>query len=89
MIEVLPDRLKNTLVNWLYTIPAWIRAEIKVVSMDLWKPYRLAIAEVLPHAKIVADRYHVTKNLNDVIDKARRAIQKHLPKDVAFKLIGL
>jgi transposase len=89
VIEVLPDRLKNTLVNWLYTIPAWIRAEIKVVSMDLWKPYRLAIAEVLPHTEIVADRYHVTKNLNDVLDKARRAIQKHLPKEVAFKLKGL
>lgn len=57
--------------------------------MDLWKPYRQAIQEVLPHAEIVADRYHVTKNLNDVLDKARRAIQRHLPKDVASKLKGL
>ena len=89
VIEVLPDRLKNTLVKWLYTLPVWIREEIKVVSMDLWKPYRLAIAEVLPHAEIVADRYHVTKNLNDVLDKVRRAIQKHLPKEIASKLKGL
>ena len=51
VIEVLSDRLKNTLVKWLYTLPAWIRKEIKVVSMDLWKPYRLAIAEVISLAE--------------------------------------
>jgi transposase len=89
VIEVLPDRLKDTLVNWLYTLPIWVRENIKVVSMDLWKPYREGINEVLPHAEIVADRYHVMKNLNDVIDKVRRAIQKHLPKDVASQLKGL
>jgi transposase len=89
VIEVLPNRLKDTLVDWLYTLPIWVREEIKVVSMDLWTPYRLAVQEALPHAEIVADRYHVTKNLNDVLDKARRAIQKHLPKDVASKLKGL
>jgi len=89
VIEVLPDRLKDTLINWLYTLPIWMREDIKVVSMDLWLPYRLAIQEALPHAEIVADRYHVTKNLNDVLDKVRRAIQKHLPKDVASKLKGL
>ncbi len=89
VIEVLPNRLKDTLVKWLYTLPAWVRDGIKVVSMDLWKPYRLAIREALPYAEIVADRYHVTKNLNDVLDKTRRAIQKHLPRDVADKLKGL
>lgn len=57
--------------------------------MDLWMPYKQAIQEVLPDAEIVADRYHVTKNLNNVLDKARRAIQKHLPKDMASKLKGL
>ncbi len=89
MIEVLPNRLKDTLVKWLYTLPIWVRENIKVVSMDLWKPYREGINEVLPHAEIVADRYHVMKNLNDVIDKVRRAIQKHLPKDLASQLNGL
>ncbi len=89
VIEVLPDRRKDTLVRWLYALPIWVRENIKVVSMDLWKPYREGINEVLPHAEIVADRYHVMKNLNDVIDKVRRAIQKHLPKDVASQLKGL
>ena len=89
VIDMLPNRLKETLVNWLCGLPAWMREDIKVVSMDLWKPYRQAIRDALPHAEIVADRYHVTKNLNHVLDKARRAIQKHLPREVASKLKGL
>ncbi len=89
VIEVLPNRRKSTLIEWLYTLPIWVRENIKVVSMDLWKPYREGVKEVLPHAEIVADRYHVMKNLNDVIDKVRRAIQKHLPKDLASQLKGL
>jgi len=89
VIEVLPNRLKETLIAWFHNLTVWERENIKVVSMDLWMPYRQAVAQALPNAEIVADRYHVTKNLNEVLDKARRALQKHLPKDVASKLKGL
>jgi transposase len=89
VIEVLPNRLKETLIAWFYKLTVWERESIKVVSMDLWMPYRQAVSEALPQAEIVADRYHVTKNLNEVLDKARRALQKHLPKDVASRLKGL
>lgn len=89
VIEVLPNRLKETLIGWFYKLTVWERDSIKVVSMDLWMPYRQAVSEALPQAEIVADRYHVTKNLNEVLEKARRALQKHLPKDVASKLKGL
>lgn len=89
VIEVLSNRLKETLIAWFHKLTIWERENIKVVSMDLWLPYRQAVAQALPNAEIVADRYHVTKNLNEVLDKARRALQKHLPKDVASKLKGL
>ena len=84
VIEVLPNRLKETLVKWLHSLPVWVRESICVVSMDLWEPYKQAIQEVLPHAEIVADRYHVMKNLNKVLDKAQRAILqvlRRLPVD--------
>jgi transposase len=89
VIEVLPNRLKETLIDWFHKLTVWDRENIKVVSMDLWMPYRQAVAQALPQAEIVADRYHVTKNLNEVLEKARRVLQKHLPKDVASKLKGL
>ena len=74
VIEVLPDRLKETLTSWFYSLSMWARENIRVVSIDLWEPYKQAIQEVLPHAEIVADRYHVMKNLNKVLDKAQRSI---------------
>jgi len=92
VIEVLPDRLKETLTSWLYSLPVWVRENICVVSMDLWEPYKQAIREVLPHAEIVADRYHVMKNLNKVLDKAQRAILRVLRRlpidDISSTLKG-
>jgi len=92
VIEVLPNRLKETLVNWLYSLPIRVRENICVVSMDLWEPYKQAIQEVLPHAEIVADRYHVMKNLNKVLDKAQRAILRVLRRlpvdDISSTLKG-
>ncbi len=92
VIEVLPDRLKETLVKWLYSLSIWARDNICVVSMDQWEPYRQAVKEVLPHAEIVADRYHVMKNLNKMLDKAQSAILrvlKRLPiQDISSKLKG-
>jgi transposase len=93
VIDMLPDRLKETLMNWLYSLPTWARENICVVSMDLWEPYRQAIQEVLPHAEIVADRYHVMKNLNKALDKAQSTmlgLLKRLPLgDISSKLKGL
>jgi len=92
VIEVLPDRLKETLVKWLYSLPIWVRENICVVSIDLWEPYKQAVQEVLPHAEIVADRYHVMKNLNKVLDKAQSKILqvlKRLPiEDISSTLKG-
>jgi len=92
VIDVLPDRLKETLVKWFCSLPAWARENICVVSIDLWEPYKQAIQEALPHAEIVADRYHVMKNLNSVLDKAQRAmlqVLKRLPiNDITSTLKG-
>lgn len=35
------------------------RASVRAVSMDLWEPYRQAVAMALPEAAIVADKFHV------------------------------
>ena len=43
VIEVLPDRLKETLMKWLYSLSIWARDNICVVSMDQWEPYRQAV----------------------------------------------
>lgn len=48
------------------------RDKVETVSMDMWKAYMGSVKDVLPKAKIVHDRFHLIKYLNDAIDKVRR-----------------
>ena len=81
VIAVLPDRLKKTFVQWLEDLTEKQRRAIRVVSMDMWNAYRQAVREKLPHAKIVADRFHMMKQLNHQIDLIRRSIQRKAKKE--------
>ena len=56
--------------------------------MDLWEPYAQAVKACLPNAAIVADRFHVMKNLNDHVSAARREIQRDLPEETKQTLKG-
>tara|TARA_R110002072_G_C7868386_1_gene527045 strand:+ start:46 stop:1257 length:1212 start_codon:yes stop_codon:yes gene_type:complete len=53
------------------------RDSVKTVSVDMWKAYLTSVEEVLPNAKIVHDRFHLIKYLNEAIDKVRRREVKH------------
>ena len=76
VIAVLPSREKERLEKWLSDLSESERKAIRIVSIDMWNPYRSAIRAKLPHADIVADRFHVMKQLNDRLTQLRRAIQR-------------
>ena len=42
----------------------------------MWQPYRQAVRAKLPQAQLVADRFHVMKQLNDRLTQMRRSIQR-------------
>jgi transposase len=75
VIAVLDDRRKETLEKWFDQLSPEERQAICVVSMDMWEPYYLAVKAKLPHATIVADRFHVMRRLNERLTQMRRAIQ--------------
>jgi transposase len=81
VIAVLPNRLKKTFEEWLDSLTEEERRAIKIVSMDMWEAYRQAVRKKLSHAQIVADRFHVVKQLNHQIDLIRRSIQRKAKKD--------
>ena len=54
------------------------------VSIDLWKPYQSLVEEMMPNATVVADRFHVTKLLNDELDEQRKA-EKRAAKKITKK----
>jgi transposase len=75
VIAVLPERSQAALEQWLESLSPDERAGIRVVAMDMWGPYRGVVQTRLKHAQIVADRFHVMKQLNDRIAQLRRALQ--------------
>jgi transposase len=59
MVDLLPKRDMETVKHWLTALK--FPEKVEVVTMDLWNPYRLSVREVLPHACIIADKYHVLR----------------------------
>ena len=47
---------------------------IKTVTIDMCTAYRTAIQEVLPHARIIVDRFHVMQYVISAADTARSAL---------------
>lgn len=87
-LDVLPDRERKTLEKWLDGLPPEVKKAIKIVNLDMWEPYTLAIKAKLPQACIVVDRFHVMKNLNHCLTLARREIQRNASNEVKEQLKG-
>jgi transposase len=46
--------------------------KILYASLDMWDPYIKAINEKCPNAKLVFDKFHVVKKVNEALDKVRK-----------------
>jgi transposase len=50
-------------------------------TCDMWKPYLNVIAEQIPQALHVLDRFHIMRNMNVAIDEVRRQEVAQLRRD--------
>lgn len=84
LLAVLPDRRKATVATFLAAMPATRQAQIRTVCTDMWEGYVTAAQEVLPHATIVVDRFHVAQHYRDGADALRkqelRRLREELPE---------
>ncbi|WP_272819300.1 ISL3 family transposase, partial [Scytonema hofmannii] len=46
--------------------------KIEEVSIDLWQGYKSLVKELMPHAQVVADRFHVMVQINKELDTQRK-----------------
>jgi len=72
-IALLADRKAETLVEWLQAHPG-----IEVLSRDRSKAYKSAMDEAAPDAVQVADRFHLVKNLSEMLEKAFASYRSEL-----------
>jgi len=82
-LAVLGDRTKETMCRWLASIPAALRQQIQTVCTDMWEAYVSAVREVLPHALIVIDRFHVALHYRDGADSLRKQELKRLKHELS------
>lgn len=88
LLAVLPDREKQTLENWIESLPTQTRESIRFVSIDMWTPYYYAARNKLPRAKVVVDRFHVMKQLNTRLTQLRTSYQKQCDPEIQKLLKG-
>jgi transposase len=88
VLDVLADRSKEKLLTWLEERGQEWREGVEVACSDMWDAYQEAVAEKLPHARRVVDRFHVMKNLNEALTKARRLIQQDADETTKTLLKG-
>ena len=82
VLGVLPDRKKDTVVEFLRSIPLRLIETIESVCCDMYEGYTEAVREELPQANIVIDRFHVTQHYNKAADKLRQQEVKRLKQEL-------
>ena len=85
VLAVLPDRKKETVRQFLETIPKRLRRTMETACTDMWEGYTNAVKEfAAAHPEVsldvVVDRYHVAKNYRECVDKVRQRERRRLKK---------
>lgn len=81
-VDLLPDREPETVVNWLQTHPG-----VQIVSRDRGKAYIEGATRGAPQATQVTDRWHLLKNLGDVLERFLSRHHRHL-REAAGQMKG-
>jgi transposase len=72
-LAVVEGRDQHAAERLLFGLSAQVRAGVTSVVIDCHWPFRKAINEAIPHASVVADRFHVLRS----IDAAAQRIRQH------------
>ena len=88
VLEVVPERTKKAANQLWKTLTKEQLKRIVAVSMDMWPAFMKSVQENLPRASIVHDRFHVSKYLNEAVDKVRRQENKALVAEGNDRLKG-
>jgi transposase len=80
LLWVAEDRTEDSLRRFFKSLGE-ARRSIRFVCSDMWKQYLTVIAEQLPTAVHVLDRFHIMKKMNEAIDQVRRSEAARLKRD--------
>ena len=78
VVDILPKRATHALIQYFKTFSKEARDQVKYIVMDMSPLFRLVMQTMVPHAHIVADRYHVCRLVDWALERVRKREQKQL-----------
>lgn len=78
VLEVIENRTTEATGQLLGSLTDNQRSTVKAVTLDMWQPFAKAVANLIPGADIVHDRFHISKYLNEAVDTIRRQESRKL-----------
>ena len=88
VLDVVRDRTLQAAQELLGTLTPEQRQGVRAAVIDMWPGYMSAIGSMLGQADIVHDKFHVSKYLNEAVDKVRRSEHKKLRAQGESALTG-
>jgi transposase len=76
LLDVVADRTRAAVDDWLGDRPHDWLAQVGTVALDPWRGYANALAARLGHATVVVDHFHAIRLANAVVDQGRRRTQQ-------------
>ena len=68
------ERKRETLDRFFAeALPPPRRRAVRALCVDMWEPFAQSLRAHLPHARLVYDKFHVLRHVNDAVDETRRA----------------
>jgi transposase len=90
VLDVLENRGKATISQYLQQgRQGGLLARVEEVTIDMWSPYAGAVREAFGNGvTITIDRFHVMKNFQECLTKARRELQRQMTPEERSRLKG-
>jgi transposase len=67
------DRSETSMAQFYAWLGRGKCSRIRLVVMDMWKPFRNVAMEMAPQAAILFDKFHIMRHLGEALDKVRKA----------------
>lgn len=88
VIDVVQDRTIEATDQLWAKLPKDVRDGVEAVATDMWDSFITSTKNNAPNAEIVHDKFHISKYLNDAVDKVRKSEHKDLKQKGDESLTG-
>ena len=76
IIGLIEKRTEEEVSKYLKAWGEEVLSQIVEVSIDFWQPYKKVAKKLIPQAEIVADSFHVMKQVTDELDTQRKKLTR-------------